>query len=107
MEADLLRWIVIAGTCVLAILIALQLVKWHMEPNGFDLRDLLMTMGRDKKQHISRAAMFELGAFFATTSGYLGTLAVRPQDYETSTLVYGGLWVIRGGYSTYLRSKQK
>lgn len=68
---------------------------------------LIAAMGKDKKQYMSRSALGELVALFATTSGYLGVVTVRPQDYETATLVYGGLWVVRGGYSTYLRSKTK
>ena len=102
-----LRVVVICVTALVAVFVSLQLWLWHRKPDSFDLRDLFMTMGKDKRQHLSRAAIGELVALFATTSGYLGTLAVRPQDYEISTAIYGGLWVIRGGFSTYLRSKQK
>ena len=104
------EWIrmgVVAVTVAIALFMISQLWHWHKEPDQFDLRDLFTALGKDKKQHLSRAAVGELVALFATTSGYLGTLAVRPQDFETSTLVFGGLWVIRGGFSTYLRSKQK
>ena len=94
-------------TALVAVFVVSQIWKWHITPDHFDLRDLFMTLGKDKKQHISRAAVGELTALFATTSGYLGTLALRPQDYEVATLIYGGLWVVRGGFSTYLRSKQK
>jgi hypothetical protein len=102
-----LRIGVVGITVLAAVFIIMQLWLWHKTPDQFDLRDLFTALGKDKKQHLSRAAIGELVALFATTSGYLGTLAVRPQDYEVSTLVYGGLWVVRGGFSTYLRSKQK
>ena len=104
---DWLRFAVIVCTAVFAVCGGILVLRWHMTPDGFDLRDLFITIGKDRKQHVSRPAVAELVALAATTSGYLGTLAIRPQDFETCTLVYGGLWVIRGGYSTYLRSKQK
>lgn len=106
-DHDYLRLAVIVITAALAIFILAQIWRWHKDPDQFDLRDLFTALGRDKKQHLSRAAVGELVALFATTSGYLGVLAIRPQDYETATLVYGGIWVVRGGYSTYIRSKQK
>lgn len=104
---DLLRIAVIVLTLASAAYVIAQLWRWHRAPDEFDLRDLFMTMGRDKKQHVSRPAVGELVALFATTSGYLGVLSVRPQDYETATLIYGTLWAGRGAFSTYLRSKQK
>ena len=105
---DWIRLAVIIITMAIAIFVVLQIWKWHKDQdNTFDLRELFTTLGKDKKSHLSRPALGELVALFSTTSGYLGVLAVRPQDYETATLVYGGLWVVRGGYSTYIKSKGK
>ena len=103
---ELVRGFVILSTVVVAIVICVHLLQNH-NPETFDLRQLFTAVGKDKKQYMSRSALGELVALFATTSGYLGVVTVRPQDYETATLVYGGLWVVRGGYSTYLRSKTK
>ena len=104
---DWLRLLVILGTVGFVVTICALVWHWHKTPDGFDLRDLFMTLGRDKKQHVSRPAVAELTALCATTSGYLGLMAVRPQDFETATLAYAGIWVVRGGYSTYLRARQK
>lgn len=101
------RLVVIIFTTVLAVGVLIQVFIWDRADNEFNLRDLFTALGKDKKQHPSRAALAEIVALFATTSAYLGTLAVKPEMYELSTLVYGGLWVVRGGYSTYLRSKTK
>ena len=102
-----LRFAVIVCTAVFAVLAAVMIWKWHSHPDGFDLRDLMMTYGKDKKQHVSRPALAELVALAATTSAYLGAMAVKPETFSEATLVYGGLWAVRGGYSTYLRAKQK
>ena len=102
-----LRLAVIICTGAFAVLSAMLIYHWHREPNGFDLRDLMMSLGRDKKQHVSRPAVAELVALVASTSAYLGAMAVKPETFSEATLVYGGLWAVRGGYSTYLRSRQK
>lgn len=104
---EALRLFVVFLTICVAITISFEMWKWHTGKDPFSVRDYFTDRGKDGKEHPSRAALGEMVALIATTSGYLTTLAVRPQDYETSTLVYGGLWVIRGGYSKYLRSKQK
>ena len=104
---DYLHWAVIISSMILGFLACLQIWVWHKEPNGFDLRDLLTAMGKDKKQHISRAAVAEVVALAATTSGYLGSLAVKPESFAEFTAVFAGIWATRGGFSTYLRSKQK
>ena len=105
---EIIRLGVMALTAIIAAFIGAQLWRWHSdEKDPINLRDLLTVLGKDGKQHMSRAAVAELTALFATTSGYIATLALRPQDYETSTLVYAGLWISRGAFSTFLRSKQK
>ena len=104
---DWLHWAVIIASLVGGFLVCLQIWHWHKEPNGFDLRDLLTALGKDKQQHISRAAVAEMVALAATTSGYLGSLAVKPESFTEFTAVFGSLWAVRGGFSTYLRSKQK
>ena len=101
------RIVVMISTVAFAVLMCVQVYLWDRRKEDFQIRELFTALGKDKRQHISRAAVGEVVALFATTSGYLGTLAIKPETYETATLVYGGLWVVRGGYSTYLRSKSK
>ena len=103
----ILRLVVVVLTGVFAFFALLQIWKWHKAPNDFDLRDLFTAYGKDKKQHLSRAAVAEMVALGATTSGYLGALAVKPDTFTEATAVYGALWTARGAFSTYLRSKQK
>ena len=103
---EVLRLTVIVCTGIFVILTAALIWKWHKEPNGFDLRDLLMSLGKDKKQHLSRVAVAEMVALCATTSGYLGALAVKPDIYVEATAVYGGLWAVRGGFSNWLKSRK-
>lgn len=103
---EIMRFTIIGCTMILVAFIARHLIKWHMSQDEFNFREYFTAVGSDGKQHASRPALQEMVALAATTSGYLGTLAVRPQDYEACTLVYGGIWVVRGGYSTYLRSKR-
>lgn len=102
-----LRLTVMLMTAVFAILVLLQLWQWHRQPNNFDLRDLFMSLGKDKKPHLSRAAVAEMVALCATTSGYLGTLAVKPDIFVEATAVYGGIWAVRGGFNNWLKSKSK
>ena len=102
---DWLRFAVIFSTATFAILAAALIWHWHKTPDGFDLRDLMMTMGADKKQHVSRPAVAELVALVSTTSAYLGAMAVKPDTFAEATLIYGGIWTARGSFSTYLRSK--
>ena len=104
---DWLRFVVIACTFLFAVLVAIQVWVWHKAPNAFNLREYFTALGKDGKQHPSRAALGELVALFATTSGYLGALAVKPDIYTEATAVYGSIWCLRGGFSTYLRSKGK
>ena len=94
-------------TALFAILALLQLWQWHHQPNNFDLRDLFMSLGKDKKPHLSRPAVAEMVALCATTSGYLGTLAVKPELFTEATAVYGGIWAVRGGFNNWLKSKSK
>ena len=105
---DWIRLSVLLASLGVAALAALLIWRWHASTSNFvDLRDLLTVMGKDKKQHLSRAAIGELVALFATTSGYLSVLAIKPDTYAECTAVYGGIWAVRGGFSTYLRSKTK
>ena len=90
----------------LFILLLFSVWRWHVRDDEFDLREYLTSRGRDGKQHVSRPALGEIVALFATTAAYATTIAERPQDFEICTLVYGGLWVVRGAYSTALKSKQ-
>ena len=94
-------------TGVFALFVCVQIWKWHKAPNDFDLQDYFTARGRDGKQHPSRAALGELVALAATTSGYLGALALKPEIFSEATAVYGSIWTLRGGFSTYLRAKQK
>jgi hypothetical protein len=105
---DYLHWAVIIVSLIGGLVVCAQIWRWHKEPNNFDLRDLIMAPGKNGKgQFISRAAVGEMVALAATTSGYLGSLAVKPEAYADFTAVFGSLWAVRGGFSTYLRSKQK
>ena len=104
---EILRIVVLACSGIFAILCAMLVWKWHTEPDGFDLRDLLMSLGKDKKQHLSRVAVAEMVALCATTSGYLGALAAKPDLYVEATAVYGGIWAVRGGFSQLMKSKTK
>ena len=102
-----LRLAVMLLTAVFAILMLLQVWQWHREPNNFDVRDLFMSLGKDKKPHMSRPAIAELVALFATTSGYLGALAVNPDLFPEATAVYGSIWSVRGAFSTYIKNRAK
>ena len=102
-----LRLAVIVATSVFITLTAILIWHWHTHPDGFDLRDLMMSLGKDKKQHVSRPAVAELVALAATTSAYLGAMAVKPETFSEATAVYGGIWMSRGAFSTYLKSKGK
>ena len=102
-------WIRLAVMCVTGvggIAIMLIVARWHKEKT-FDVREYLTALGKDRKQHLSRPALAELVALYATTSGYLGALAVKPELFPEATAVYGSIWAVRGGFSTYLRSKSK
>ena len=101
-----LRLTVIICTAVFAVLVALLVWRWHQKPDHFDLRDLFMTTGRDKKPHVSRIALAELVSLMATTSAYLGAMAAKPDIFTEATLAYGGLWAVRGGFSTYIKSRK-
>ena len=102
---DWLRFSVIIASLAIALFVVLQVWRWHADKaNTFDLREFLMSVGKDGKQHPSRVALGELVALFATTSGYLGTLALKPDSYELATTIYGALWVVRGGFNAYLKS---
>lgn len=101
-----LRLVVIVCTAVFVSLSALLIWHWHTEPNKFDLRDLFMTTGRDKKAHVSRIALAELVCLMATTSAYLGAMAAKPEIFTEATLAYGGLWAVRGGFSTYIKNRK-
>ena len=104
---EILRVLVMGLTAGFAFFFFIQIWHWHKAPNTFDLRELFMALGKDKKQHISRPAVAEMTALCATTSGYLGALAVKPELFTEATAVYGSLWAVRGAFSTYLRSRQK
>lgn len=103
---DWLRLVVILCTAVGAAVAGLLLWHWHTAPNKFDLRDLFMTTGRDKKPHVSRIALAELVALAATTSAYLGAMAAKPDMFTEATLAYGGLWAVRGGFATYVKNQK-
>jgi hypothetical protein len=104
---EILRLVVVSCTGVFVILCGALIWRWHLEPNKFDLRDLFMTTGRDKKAHVSRIALAELVSLVATTSAYLGAMAAKPDIFTEATLAYGGLWAVRGGFSTYVKSRGK
>lgn len=104
---DWLRIAVISLTAAGAVFMFAIAWRWHVAKDSFNLRDYFTARGKDGKQHPSRAALGELVALAATTSGYLGALAVKPDIYSEATLIYGGLWAGRGAFSTYLRSKSK
>ena len=105
-NAEFVRYLIVVLTIGIGSISVGLLLYWHSSnKHDFDLKGLFMSMGTDGKQHPSRPAMAEMVALFATTSGYLTTLAIKPESFELYTLVYGGLWVVRGGYATYLKSK--
>lgn len=104
---DWLRLAVILGTAIFAAFVAFQIWHWHTQENSFSLMELLMAQGKDKRQHVSRAAVGEMVALVATTSGYLGAMAAKPDTFSEATAVYGAIWTARGAFSTYLRSKAK
>ena len=101
-----MRWAIVVSTAVFAGVAGMLIWHWHTTPNHFDLRDLFMTMGRDKKPHVSRIALAELVALTATTSAYLGAMAAKPELFTEATLAYGGLWAVRGGFATYMKNRK-
>ena len=105
---DWLRLAILAITMTGAAIIVLTLWRWHRQPDHFDLRQLFTSYNpKTRKEYMSRPALAEMVALFATTAGYAQVVASSATSYETATLVYAGIWVVRGGYSTYLRSKTK
>ena len=101
------RILIVFCTAIFVGLTGLLIWLWHIEPKKpFDLRDLFMTTGRDKKPHVSRIALAELVALTATTSAYLGAMAAKPELFTEATLAYGGLWAVRGGFATYMKNRK-
>ena len=103
---QILRASVIAFSAALGAGLIAVIWYWHVRNNEFSVMENFTAIGRDGKQHPSRPALGEMVALFATTSGYLSTLALKPDLFPESTMIYGGIWAVRGGFSTYLRSKK-
>ena len=103
---EILRIVVVVCTGTFVVLAGALVWRWHKEPDGFNLRDLFMTTGRDKKPHVSRIALAELVSLVATTSAYLGAMAAKPELFTEATLAYGGIWAVRGGFATYVKNRK-
>ena len=107
--SDWLRIIFICAMAILGIIVIVQVFLWHRDQKNkdFNLQDYFTAADKTGRQRASRPALGELVALFATTSAYLGVMAVKPETFEVATVVYGGLWVLRGSYANYLKSKSK
>ena len=104
---DWARLIIGVLTAVVVVGISIQLWVWHHTPDKFSLKDYFTAPDKKGIERPSRAALGELVSLFATTSAYMSVLAVKPELYPESTLIYGGIWAVRGGYNSYLKSKGK
>ena len=105
---EIVRIGLIGMMVVLGLIVITHMYLWDTDKkSSFEFEDFFTAPDKKGKNRASRPALGEMVALFATTFSYLATLSVKPELFELATLVYGGLWVVRGGYATYVKSKAK